>query len=195
LRRLSSGFVLGYHGCDAEIGEQLLAGEPFEFSKNSYDWLGEGVYFWESNPKRGLEFATENAARKNTKVKSPSVIGAVLDLGLCMDLATKESLDLISFAYETLVEQLTRAGSPIPQNNEDGLRRPLDCAVVTLAHELLKLDGVVVDSVRGVFVEGAPLYVSAGFQAKTHIQIAIRNQDCIKGVFRVPQIDLDAIAT
>ena len=190
MRRLSSGFVLGYHGCDSDVAERLLAGESFQFSRNAYDWLGEGIYFWEGNPKRGLEFASENAARKTTHVIKPCVIGAVLDVGLCMDLTTKQSLDLLAVAYETLVEQIKLTKDSLPQNYSDGLRRPLDCAVVTIAHELLSFENVSVDSVRGVFVEGAALYVGAGFQAKTHIQIAIRNLDCIKGVFRVPLHDL-----
>jgi hypothetical protein len=43
MHRLSASFVLGYHGCDAEIAEKLLRGEPFEQSQNDYDWLGHGV--------------------------------------------------------------------------------------------------------------------------------------------------------
>jgi hypothetical protein len=45
MHSLSTAFVLGYHGCDEEIGRHLLGNEPFQPSKNSYDWLGEGVYF------------------------------------------------------------------------------------------------------------------------------------------------------
>lgn len=64
MHRLSTSFVLGYHGCDRKVGERLLAGEDFRPSENEYDWLGPGVYFWESNPDRALEFAQEAAARK-----------------------------------------------------------------------------------------------------------------------------------
>ena len=34
---------------------------------------------------------------------------------------------------------------------------------------------------------------SSGFYEKTHIQIAVRNPDCIKGIFRVPQTQLQSI--
>jgi hypothetical protein len=37
----------------------LLAGTAFKPSNNDYDWLGPGIYFWEANPLRGLEFAEE----------------------------------------------------------------------------------------------------------------------------------------
>jgi hypothetical protein len=40
------------------------------------------------------------------------------------------------------------------------------------------------DTVRSPFPEGGKLYDGAGFQAKNHIQIAVRNLDCIKGYFR-----------
>jgi hypothetical protein len=39
------------------------------------------------------------------------------------------------------------------------------------------------DSVRAVFIEGEPVYPSAGFHEKTHIQLCIRNPNCIKGFF------------
>lgn len=43
------------------------------------------------------------------------------------------------------------------------------------------------DTVRAVFTEGEPLYPTAGFRRKTHIQICVRNPKNIKGVFRVPE--------
>jgi hypothetical protein len=44
--------------------------------------------------------------------------------------------------------------------------------------------------VRAAFPEGREIYPGAGFDEKTHIQIALRNLDCIKGVFRVPETHL-----
>jgi hypothetical protein len=39
------------------------------------------------------------------------------------------------------------------------------------------------DSVRGVFWEGNEPYPNAGFREKNHIQISVRNPNCIKGFF------------
>ena len=39
------------------------------------------------------------------------------------------------------------------------------------------------DTIRGVFTEGGPAFEGAGIQAKNHIQICIRNLNCIKGFF------------
>ena len=51
-------FVLGYHGCDRKVGEAVLAGKKeLKQSKNEHDWLGHGIYFWENNPQRALDWA------------------------------------------------------------------------------------------------------------------------------------------
>ena len=39
------------------------------------------------------------------------------------------------------------------------------------------------ESIRAAFWEGDELYLTAGFKEKNHIQICIRNQNCIKGYF------------
>lgn len=36
-----------------------------------------------------------------------------------------------------------------------------------------------------MFTEGKPLYPGAGFHEKSHIQICVRNPNCIKGYFRI----------
>lgn len=64
---------------------------------------------------------------------------------------------------------------------EDLLLRPLDCAVIEKLHETNT--GIDFDSVRAVFSEGETLYPNAGFRSKDHIQICIRNPNCIKGYF------------
>lgn len=187
MHRLTSSFVLGYHGCDRRIGERLLQGEPFKLSNNEYDWLGPGIYFWEANPQRGLDFAREAAQRKTSSIAEPFVIGAVIDLGLCLDLITSAGVEWIRIAYASLIEVTTSAGLALPANSKDRLRHNLDCAVIRRLHRILEAAGLPpVDTLKGVFTEGSPVYPTAGFEEKTHIQIAVRNPFCIKGVFRVP---------
>ena len=194
MHRLSAGFVLAYHGCDLAVGERLLAGESFKPSNNDYDWLGPGIYFWEANPLRGLEFAREASKRKRTNIKTPFVIGAVIEMGLCLDLLTKAGIELVRAAYESLASVARTAGLELPENTGDSLRRNLDCAVIRRVHTILnQADLPPVDTVRGVFVEGKPIYPTAGFDEKTHIQIAVNNPACIKGVFRVPKDQLEPL--
>ncbi len=186
MHRLTSAFVLGYHGCDRKVGERLLNGNPFRPSNNEYDWLGPGIYFWEANPQRGLDFARETARRKPTSIREPFVIGAVLELGLCLDLTTAMGIEWVRIAYDSLASSATKGGVSLPRNSADGLRRNLDCAVIRRLHSILEAQGLAaVDTVKGIFTEGKPIYPGAGFDERTHIQIVARNSYCIKGVFRV----------
>jgi hypothetical protein len=194
LHKLSASFVLGYHGCDAAVAEKLLKNHPFKPSQNIYDWLGEGTYFWEANPLRGLEFAVEASKRKSSKIKKPTVIGAVIDLGFCLDLTTSRGLQLAKTAFERLKQVFDQAGEPLPQNQPDRLRNNLDCAVLNYLHHLRAEEKELpFDAVKGIFIEAPDLYPGSALGEKNHIQIAVRNPECIKGVFRVQDSHLAGV--
>ena len=187
------GLVLAFHGCDQKVANEILGGDSFKKSSNDYDWLGEGIYFWERDPKRALEFATDRAERRRGKsrVQTPAVIGAVLALGYCLDVTSRAGVSMLSEAYDALEEVWNAAKSDDsvtdkPQNSEDKLRRKLDCAVINFLHILREKNKLqAFDTVRGVFEEGTPVYPGAGFLDHTHVQIAVRNSNCILGTFRV----------
>jgi hypothetical protein len=169
----------------------LLEGEAFSKSRNEYDWLGEGVYFWEANPLRGLQFAVEWV--RTGKIKKPYVVGAVIELGYCLDLTSSTGISAITRAHADFLAYCEKAKTPVPQNygGEDKLLRKLDCAVVNHLHQILdtaKLPAF--DTVKGIFIEGGPIYENSGFYKRTHVQICVRNLECIKGVFRVPEDQL-----
>jgi hypothetical protein len=192
LHKLTASFVLGYHGCDRKIGERLLRNQKFQFSQNNYDWLGSGIYFWEANPLRGLQFAREVSEREPQKIKHPFVIGAILDLGNCLDLTTHAGLVVVKEAYESLAKIYYATGEQLPTNHPERFRHPLDCAVINYLHFFRESQKeAAVDSVKALFTEGGQLYPGSEFQQKNHIQIVVRNLDCIKGVFRVPKTHLD----
>jgi len=178
--RLISSFVLGYHGCNAAARNRLLASEPFKPSSNDYDWLGHGVYFWEANPVRGLQWAQQQGLAR------PCVVGAVIDPGDCLDLLSATGIEAVRDAHRELLRSLRKVGTRAPRNSggADRLKRSLDCAVIEY---LLEITANRYDTVRGIFREGRPIYRSAGFYERTHIQICVRNLECIKGVFRVPE--------
>ena len=42
-----TGLILGFHGTDERIVHSVLKGKTdLEPSRNVYDWLGHGIYFW-----------------------------------------------------------------------------------------------------------------------------------------------------
>ena len=185
--------VLGFHGCDREVGESVLSGKTdLKPSRNDYDWLGHGIYFWEHNPRRALEFAEElKQFDPKKKIKEPFVIGAVIDLGRCLDLLDSKAIGIVKSGYESVKNAYERLQAPLPQNkplrgSKDLILRRLDCASVEAAHQIMQeAKEPSYDNVRGTFVEGDPLYENSGFYAKTHIQLCVRNARCIKGYFRV----------
>ncbi len=193
MHRLSSSFVLGYHGCDAAIAELLLQNHPFSPSNNVWDWLGAGIYFWEANPARGLQFASEVGKRNGRQIKDPTLIGAVLDLGFCLDLTTSAGLSEVKNAFLNMKKVSQEAGQALPENRPDG-RHNLDCAVVNYVHRLRDGGDSPFDTVKGIFIEDPALYPGSAFGSKNHIQIAVRDPACIKGVFRVHAEDLAPIA-
>jgi hypothetical protein len=189
---LSTSFVLGYHGCDRETGERLLLNEAFRPSENDYDWLGSGIYFWEANPDRARDWAVQHAERIKQKsgiVVEPSVVGAVIELGFCLDLISTNGLQAVEQAYGSYCAVATASGAQIPENvgGDELFLRKLDCAVINFLHGVRRAGGEVpFDTVRALFTEGEHLYPNSGFRRKTHIQICVRKASTIKAVFRVP---------
>lgn len=199
MSRTAPSFVLGYHGCSRKVGlKALIRGLPLEPSDKDFDWLGPGVYFWENDARRAYEWAQAKVAQG--RYKDPFVIGAIIDLGNCLDLLQRENIDLLTDAYGSLREINRKAGTKMPKNKDpravnkgDKLLRFRDCAVIRHVHEVIEdeelndPDGehyiAPFDTVRGLFVEGARAYPGGGFFSKTHTQIAVRNPCSIRGVF------------
>ena len=128
-----------------------------------------------------------SSKRGKDKIRKAAVVGAIIELGLCLDLTSTAGVRQVRIAHQRLVEIHAVAELPLPENNPDGLRRNLDCAVVTALHGIRReANEPAIDTVKGVFIEGKPIYANAGFHEKTHVQICVSNPDRIKGVFRVP---------
>ncbi|GAB4059287.1 hypothetical protein [Uliginosibacterium sediminicola] len=183
------GLLLGFHGTDAKIAERVLAGhEHLTPSKNDYDWLGHGIYLWEYSPQRAEDFARQSAKEPKItkgKIETPAVVGVIIDPGLCLNMLEASALEQAALAYEALA---SNHPDKLPSNKggADLRQRHLDCAVLQMLHTIRAAENLPsYDTVRGAFWEGDPIYPNAGFRAKNHVQICIRNTDCIKGYFRV----------
>jgi hypothetical protein len=197
----ASAFVLGFHGCDESVGEKILRGEEhLSASDNDYDWLGSGIYFWENSPKRALHWAhfiKDHPGLFKTQIAKPFVVGAIIDLGRCLDLMEAGSLDMLKVGFEELKKGLDLVGAQLPKNepggprDEDLVKRKLDCAVINYLHSLREEKGLdPFESVRGAFWEGTPVYEGSRIMDKTHIQLCVRGSKNIRGYFRpIPETD------
>jgi len=198
--RLSTSFVLGFHGCDQAVARDVISGSlNLTQSDRDYDWLGPGTYFWEADSLRAREWAEDKARRR--EIAEPAVVGAVIDLGNCLDLLVRENLELLRNAHAALQATVDEAGLTMPRNSNprghsgsDDLLRYLDCAVIRHLHDIVDesaaragaitgVDMTRFDTVRGLFVEGDPIYPGSGFRGRTHTQIAVRSPAAIKGYF------------
>ena len=103
--------------------------------------------------------------RQNAEpIPNRRVIGAVIDLGNCLNLMDSASIHIVKQEFELLSAELELLGEDLPQNHgrtQDRLFRNLDCAVIEHLHERIRSDGLSglapSDSVRGLFFEGHPM--------------------------------------
>lgn len=180
--------VIGFHGCDESVLYNLLNHKSEMFrSQNDYDWLGPGMYFWQENLLRAHQWAQDNR-------RQPAVLGALIDLGECLDFVDSDYIKLLLPAYKTLKAEVKTAGTMMPKNtlSPDRKLRKLDCAVIKKIHEHREWTAQSpYDTVRGVFWEGKKVYPTSGFKEKNHIQICVYNPNSIKALFipRVKTID------
>lgn len=200
--------LIGFHGCDASICHDLInKPDKVKLSKEPFDWLGHGVYFWENNYDRALLWAKDKF--KRGRIKEPAVVGAVLQLGHCCDFLDSRYIKILQDYYAIMEESYRLADFPLPKNRDlpndkhkDRILRELDCAAIEYMHtrieQTIRRDKQIkgfstyrkFDSTRGVFTEGGPAFSGAGIFEKSHIQICIRNLNCIKGFF-LPRKEID----
>jgi len=181
--------VIGYHGCDRKVVERIVAGKDFlKPSQNAWEWLGHGIYFWEDSPARAMRWTETNTRPAASKIKFPSVLGAVIDLGNCLNLADAEALAMVKSAHKTYTEICAVSGvRPVENRGSERQVRYLDCAVIETLHGLRRQEREKsFDTVRGFFQEGRTLYSGAGFRELDHIQICVRSPRQIIGYF-LPQ--------
>lgn len=178
--------ITGFHSCDREVGLRVLNGEDqLIASENVWDWLGPGIYFWEQNPARALEYAIEVAAgrqKNKIQIKTPFVIGAIIELGHCLNLVEPKSINIVKEAHESLEKVMKESGHEMPKNK--GAIRKLDCAVIKYVHQSNKEQGLQeYDTIRSPFLEGQPIYPDSNFYERLHIEICVLNPSLIKGYF------------
>ena len=183
--------VFGFHGCDRAIGEKVISGQrQLMVSRNSYDWLGSGIYFWENAPHRALDWAracVDNPRLTKGTIQHPFVLGAIIDLGQCLNLTDVAHMEILRATYTHLKTTFDLVSAELPCNSDKN--HQLDCLVINTAITLSRQNGNGdFDTVRGAYIEGKPAYPGAKIYEQTHIQICVRNPKNILGYF-APVLD------
>jgi len=107
-------------------------------------------------------------------------------------MTTQAGIKEFSSAYQTFAEGLKVNGIPIPQNrpasdtDTDVIYRALDNAVFTWLHQARasqKPPRPSFQAVRAAFHQGDKVAPTSGFHISTHIQISLRDNNCVVGWF------------
>lgn len=178
--------VTGFHSCDKDVGLKVLNGMmDLTPSTNTWDWLGNGVYFWEQDPLRAIAYAVESSEGtqfNKVRIRTPFVLGATIELGRCLNLVETDSLQFLKEAYKGLREIIQDADAGMPVNK--GNNKALDCAVFKYIHQSTMLTNLgPYTTIRCAFQEGGEVYPGSSVMDRLHIQICVLDPDNIKGYF------------
>jgi nucleotide-binding universal stress UspA family protein len=168
--------AIGFHGTSVEAAQRILS-SGFQVSRNEYDWLGDGVYFFQDAPARALEWARKRFGDQ------AAVIGAEIDLTDGIDLLDVRWHAAVGDAYARYRAVLVRQGTPLPRQTRGAHRR--DRAVLNYLAARLEAAGQPVKSVRTAFAEGEPLFPESALLDRSHVQIAVRDPSAILRIWRV----------
>ena len=160
-----------------------MSGGVFNPSREEYDWLGDGFYFFEYAPFRAWQWAELVAKSRGD---DPAVIEAQVLLGRCLNLLDIAPMDGLPIAYEEVVQVYHQSGTKLPSNTDKGAHF-LDREVINLYCELAEQEtATAFQTVRGYFPEGKQIYPGSKMLTLTHVQIAVRDADCISQAKIVP---------
>ncbi|HEX6042509.1 MAG TPA: hypothetical protein VFZ20_31010 [Longimicrobium sp.] len=168
--------MIGYHGTSDAAARRILS-SGFEISRNDYDWLGDGAYFFQDAPMRALEWARQRYG------DHAAVIGAEIDLRNCVDLIDAKWHEVVRESYTDLVSRLQASAQPLPRQTHGAHR--LDREVINRMTAVLESRGVLVRVVRAAFAEGDPLFPGSALWSQSHIQVAVRDPAAIVRIWRV----------
>lgn len=177
--RLDGGSALidivpGYHGTSRERAEQILS-DGFHPSRNAYDWLGHGVYFFERAPARALEWS-----RKLVGPEQACVVAADVELRDCLDLTDLPGVAKLRPFFQLFVDIYGR--DYVAGLRQTEMARRFDCEVINWACDQLEERYGPIRVIREAFPEGLPFWsdpegrlASSGLLDLSHVQLLVRD--------------------
>jgi hypothetical protein len=179
--------VYGYHGTSIENAKSIVK-QGFKVSKNDYDWLGKGIYFWQDAPGRAWSWAQKHHQR-------PAVIRAEININIdfTVDLLDSFPDNVYLIALKQSYDHFRHLLSPTALVKQKGRFHGLDKLMVDYVADILipELQGKHIQVVRSVFIEGEPIFPSFGqneksaFHDRSHVQIAVRDSSVIRNLHQL----------
>jgi hypothetical protein len=140
--------LIAYHGTDATVRDALVSRRTSPVpSSNPYDWLYDGMYFFEGDSARALKLATASSKRPQHKltrnpIATPAVVGAIIEIDRLFDLTTQSGIENFTLAAELMVKAYEVDGKEPPKNrpsfpgDTENLHRAFDREVCKMVHAL-----------------------------------------------------------
>ena len=152
-----------YHGTDFDSACKISSDKEFDPSNDEDDYLGSGVYFFESSRWHAKDWANRKAKRNG--FDSYAIIKAQIDLGRCLDLNNFEHRKYLT----TVVRDFERRGA-VDINDA--------VAINFLAAQMP------IDTVRANYVvpEKGKIFKGSRFYDYSCLMICVRNAEAISNM-------------
>ena len=177
--------MTGYHGTTQHRAEQILS-HGFRLSTNPWEWLGDGVYFWQDAPTRAVVWSEEWSKRSVAGTGSLAVLRCRLRLEDCLDLLDVNFNELIRELSEEFLQRLqAEPDAPKLVNYRTGAKRgrhELDAAFFNHLVGRLAKKGLTVGCLRAAISEGEPILPDSPICYRSHVQICIRDLNLIEAI-------------
>lgn len=171
----SDRVVKAFHGTTIDKAAQIVKDQLIAPSRNPYDWLGHGAYFWEESYERARQWAEKKYHSE------AAVVSTEVRLGRCINLFDASWASVLGRAHEDLRARRAALGQPVPQNR--GGRRELDCAIINhIAEDLYEAE-----TIRAAYLEGEAIYPSSLFVGLAHIQLVARTPNAVVARYEVEE--------
>lgn len=187
--------VCGFHGTTSDKAEAVQQAKDFRLSTNPWDWLGNGVYFFQDAFDRAKEWAELMVEKRAAPNIRPAVLSASIELTDCLDFLDLDAAKIVTKVHPLFEAALQNSGEKLTQKplivsggiihsgeGKFGLNK-YDCRLINWITEKYMCEkGLVVSSVRAAFIEGKAIHDTSHIFSKTHVQIAVRNAHKISNI-------------
>ena len=178
--------ITGYHASPAWLLELVAdAGVRQLWSTRPREWFGFGVYFFAYSKAHAERWVQIGYQLNWWDGNPPGILKSDIETRNCLWLEEPSCVAEIEQAAIDLKAMCGVAGDDLPKNERRRygvpVERRLDCAIFELLHFTRMRRGLpAYDTVVGYCASGRPLIPGTTIRLENHVQICVRNHECIK---------------